>query len=154
VSLGSLIPLLHSLGAAEPLPERLAVEALCQAMPSRCSPGATQTPADNLWTCNGHTLQPADSAPPEDPLASACWYVGFQTEWVASKRDAGLPLGEVLAASRRIFAPDLPWHDAIFGAMATLVYRAPQRPPAELRQAMEAECLVQPLLWTDHCSAW
>src|SRR5262249_9685251 len=89
VSLGSLIPLLHSLGAAEPLPERLAVEALCQAMPSRCSPGATQTPADNLWTCDGHTLQPADSAPPEDPLASACWYVGFQTEWVASKRDAG-----------------------------------------------------------------
>src|SRR5262249_14767244 len=99
-------------------------------MPSRCPHGVAQTTADDLWAYDWYTLQPAASAPPEDPLASACRYVGFQVEWVTSKRDAGLPLGKVLAASRRVFAPDLPWHDAIFGAMATLVYRVlPSAPP-------------------------
>jgi hypothetical protein len=144
------------------------VEAFCQAVPSRCPTGAAQTTADDLWILDGLTLSSAEdlwaledltlppgaTAPPEDPLASQCQYVGFQTEWLASKRDAGLPLGEVLAASRRVFAPDLPWHDAIFGAMATLVYRAPQRSPEELRQAMETTCLGHPLLWTDHCADW
>jgi len=126
------------------------VDALYQAMPLHCPQGAAQTPADDLWT----PLQPATSVPLEDPLASACRYVGFQAEWIASKRDAGIPLGKALAASRRVFVLDMPWYDAIAGAMATLVYRAPQRSPAELRQAMEAACLVQPLLWTDRCSAW
>jgi hypothetical protein len=64
-------------------------------------------------------------------------------QWVASKRDTGIPLSEALVASRRVFALDMPWHDAIFRAMATLVYRAP---PAELHQAMEAACLVHLLL--------
>ena len=153
-SLCGLVMLLHSLGAEEPSPERLAVDVLCQAMPSRCPQGAAQPPADDLWTFDWLTLQPAASAPPEDPLASACRYVGFQTEWIASKRDAGLSLGEALVASRRVFALDMPWHDAISGAMGTLVYRSPQRSPTELRQAMEAECRVHPLLWTDRCSDW
>ena len=153
-SLCGLVTLLHSLGAEELSPERLAVDVLCQAMPLRCPHGVAQTTADDLWAYDWYTLQPAAGAPPEDPLASACRYVGFQTEWAASKRDAGLSLGKALAASRRVFVLDMPWHDAIVGAMATLVYRAPQRSPAELRQAMEAACLVQPLLWTDRCSAW
>ena len=153
-SLCGLVTLLHNLGAEELSPERLAVDVLCQAMPLRCPHGVAQTTADDLGAYDWYTLQPAASAPPEDPLASACRYVGFQVESVTSKRDAGLPLGKVLAASRRVFAPDLPWHDAIFGAMATLVYRAPQRSPAELRQAMEAACLVQPLLWTEPSAEW
>ena len=123
-------------------------------MPSRCPTDAAETTADDLWTRDGLTLPSAASTPPEDPLASDCRYVGFQTEWVASKRDAGLPLGEALAVSRRVFTPDLPWHDAIVGAMATLVYRAPQHSPAALRQAMEAACLRHPLLWTERRSAW
>ena len=137
---------LHSPGAEEPSPERLVVDALCQALPSRCPQGAAQPTADALWPLEGPLLQPAASAPLEDPLASACRYVGFQTEWAASKRDAGLPLGAVLTASRRVFALDMPWHDALAGALGTLVYRAPQRSPAALRQAMEAACLAPPLL--------
>jgi hypothetical protein len=78
----------------------------------------------------------------------------LQTEWVASKRDVGLPLGEALRASQRVFALDMPWQDALAGALGTLVYRAPQRSPAELRQAMEAACLAQPLLWTERRSGW
>jgi len=162
------VTLLPSLGAEAPSSPRLAVDALCQALPSRCPPGDAQPPAEALWVLDGFTLPSAEalwaiedltlppgaSAPPAEPLASQCQYVGFQTEWLASKRDAGLPLDAVLAASRRVFAPDLPWHDAIFGAMATLVYRAPQRSPAELRQAMEAACLVQPLLWTEPSAEW
>ena len=154
VSLCSLVTLLHTLGAAEPSPERLAVDVLCQAMPPRCPHGVTQTTADDLWAYEWYTLQPAAGAPPEDPLASACRYVGFQTEWAASKRDTGLSLGKALAASRRVFVFDIPWHDAIVRAMATLVYRAPQRSPAELRQAMEAACLAYPLLWMDHPADW
>ena len=146
--------LLHSLGAEEPSPERLVVDALCQAIPSRCPNGAAQTTADALRTLEGPLLQPAASAPPEDPLASDCRYVGFQTEWVASKRDAGLPLGEALTASRRVFALDRPWQYAIYGALGTLVYRSPQRSPEALRQAMEAECLAHPLLWSERRSAW
>ena len=98
--------------------------------------------------------QPATSAPPEDPLASDCRYVGFQTEWIASKRDAGLPLGEALAASRRVFARAMPGQEALFGALGPLVYRAPQRSPAELRQVMEAKCLAHPLRWTERRSDW
>jgi hypothetical protein len=75
-------------------------------------------------------------------------------QWGASKRDAGLPLGEALVASQRIFASDLPWHAAIVGAMVRLVYHAPQRSPAELYQAMEAECLMHPLLWTERPVDW
>ena len=127
VSLCGLVTLLQSLGAEEPSPQRLAVDALCQAMPSRCPTGAAQPLADDLWTVDGHTLQHATSAPPEDPIASACRYVGFQTEWVVSKRDAGIPLGEALASYRRVFALDMPWQSAISGAMGTLVYRSPQR---------------------------
>ena len=168
VSLCGLVPMLHSLGAEEPSPERWTVDTLCQAMPSRCTPGDAQLPPDALWVLDGLpfppaedlwaledlTLPPGASAPPADPLASQCQYVGFQTEWLASKRDAGLPLGEVLAASRRVFMPDLPWHDAIIGAMAILVYHAPQRSPAELHQAMETACLVRPLLWTEPSADW
>ena len=154
MSLCGLVTLLPSVGAAELSPERLAVEVLCQAMPWRCPHGTAQTTTDTLWTCAWDTLQPADSAPPEDPLASLCRYVGFVTEWVAFKRDAGVPLGAVVAASRRVFVFAMPWHDAIVSAMATLVYRAPQRSPAELRQAMEAACLVQPRLWTEPSADW
>jgi hypothetical protein len=110
--------------------------------------------ADDLGTLAWDSLHPAVSTPPEDPLASTCRYGGFQTEWVASQRDAGLPLGKALAASRRVFAPDMPCHDAIVGAMATLVNRAPQRSPAELRQAMEAACLGQPRLWPERLADW
>jgi hypothetical protein len=78
-----------SLGAEEPSPEHLVVEALCQVIPSRCPQGTTQTTADDLRALDGPMLQLAASTPPEDPLASACRYVGFQTEWLASKRDAG-----------------------------------------------------------------
>src|SRR5262249_5089924 len=144
------------------------LDMLCQAMPSRCTTGDTQPPADALWVLDGLTLPSAEalwaledltlppgaSAPPAEPLASQCQYVGFQTEWLAAKRDAGLPFGAVLAASRRVFAPGLPWHDAIFGAMATLVYRVPQHAPEELHRAMEAACRVHPRLWTDHCADW
>ena len=154
LSLCTLVTLPHSLRAEEQVPERLVVEALCQAIPSRCPKGAAQTTADDLWTLDGLMLQPAASAPPEDPLASDCRYVGFQTEWVASKRDAGLPLGAALAAARRVFALDMPWPYAIAGAMGTLVYRAPQRSPAELRQAMEAACLAHPLLWVERRADW
>src|SRR5262249_55872638 len=96
-SLCGLVTLLHNLGAEELSPERLAVDVLCQAMPSRCPQGAAQATADDLWLCDWYTLQPAASAPPEDPLASLCRYVGFVTEWAASKRDAGVTLGTVLA---------------------------------------------------------
>jgi len=130
------------------------VDVLCQALPWRCPHGVAWTTADDLWTCQWYTLQPAASAPSEDPLASICRYVGFQTEWAASKRDAGLPLGADFAASRRVFVLDMPWQHAVTAAMATLVYRAPQRSPAELRQAMEAACLVRPLLWTEPSTAW
>ena len=130
------------------------MDALCQALPAHCPQGAAQPTADALPALEGPLLQPAASAPPEDPLASACRYVGFQMEWVASKRDAGLPLGAVLTASRRVFALDRPWHDALAGALGPLVYRAPQRAPAELRQAMEAACLAHPLLWAERRSAW
>jgi hypothetical protein len=111
------------------------VEALCQALPSRCPNGAAQTTAADLWTRDGPLLQPAASAPPEDPLASDCRYVGLQTEWVAPKRDVGLPLGEALRASRRVFALDMPWQAALAGALGTLVYRAPPRSPALPRGA-------------------
>jgi hypothetical protein len=144
LSLCTLVPLLQSLGAEETSPEHLVVAALCQAIPARCPTGAGQTTADDLWTLAGLLLQPAARALPEDPLASDCQYLGFQTEWVASKRDAGLPLGEVWRASQRVFARDLPWQDALAGALGTLVYRAPQRSPAARRQAMEAACLAQP----------
>ena len=154
LSLCHLGTLPHRLGAEEPSPERLVVEAFCQAIPSRCPHGAVQTTAADLWPLEEPLLQPAASAPPEDALASACRYVGFQTEWVASRRDAGLPLGEVLPASRRVFGRDRPWHDALLGALGTLVYRAPQRSPAALRQAMEAACLAQPLLWAEHRADW
>ena len=143
-----------SLGAEEPAAERLLMEALCQAIPSRCPHSAAQTTADDLLTLDGPLLQLAVSAPPEDPLASDCRHVGFQTEWVASKRDAGLPLGETLRAARRVFALDLPWQYALYDALEILVYRAPQRSAEDLRQAMEAECLAHPLLWTEHRSAW
>jgi hypothetical protein len=151
LSLCHLVTLPHHLGAEDTSPERLVVAALCQALPARCPTGGGPTTAADLWPLAGLLLQPAASAPPEDPLASDCQYLGFQTEWVASKRDAGLPLGAVLTASRRVFARDLPWHDALAGALGTLVYRAPQRSPEALRQAMEAACLAQPLLWG---SAW
>jgi hypothetical protein len=143
-----------SLGAEEPSPERLVVDAFCQAIPSRCPHGAVQTTAADLWLLDDPLLQPAASAPPEDALASACRYVGFQTEWVASRRDAGLPLGDALPASQRVFGRDRPWQDALFGALGTLVYRAPQRSPAALRQAMEADCLAHPLLWAEHRADW
>jgi hypothetical protein len=147
LSLCPLVTLPQSLGAEAPAPERLVVEALCQALPARCPTGAGQTTADDLWTLDldAPLLQPAASTPPEDPLASDCQYVGFQTEWVASKRDAGLSLREVWLASQRVFARDLPWQDALAGALGTLVYRDPQRSPEELRQAMEAACLAHPL---------
>jgi hypothetical protein len=134
----SLVALPPRLGAEDISPERLIMEALCQAIPSRCPTTAELPPLAALL------LQLAVSAPPEDPLVSDCQYLGVQTEWVAAKRDAGLSLGEVWHASQRVFAPDLPWHDALAGALGTLVYRAPQRSPAELRQAMEAACLGQP----------
>ena len=71
------------------------------------------------------------------------------------QRDAGIPLGEAWASSRRVFALDMPWLNTISGAMRTLVYRFPQRSPEELRRAMtEAECHVHPLLWTDCHAAW
>jgi hypothetical protein len=154
LSLCHLVTLPHRLGAEETSPERLVVAALCQALPSRCPLGAGQTTADDLWTLAGLMLPPAASAPPEDPLTSDCQYLGFQTEWVASKRDAGLPLGEAWLASQRVFARDLPWQDALAGALGTLVYRAPQRSPTELRQAMEAACLAQPLRWAERRFAW
>jgi hypothetical protein len=144
----------HSLGAEEPSPERLVVDGLCQALPSRCLHGASLSTADDLWIHVEPLLEPAASAPPADPLASDCQYIGFQTEWVASKRDAGLPLDEAWLASQRVFASDLPWQDALAGALGTLVYRAPQRAPAELRQAMEAACLAQPLRWAERRFAW
>ena len=143
-----------SLGAEEPSPERLGVEALCQAIPSRCPQGAAQTTAADLWTLDGPMLRLAVSAPPEDSLASDCRYVEFQTEWIASKRDVGLPLGAALSAARRVFALDRPWPYALYGALGTLVYYSPQRSPAELRQDMEAACLAHPLLWAEHHSAW
>ena len=61
------------------------MDALCQALPAHCPQGAAP-PADALQPLEGPLLVPAASAPPEDPLASACRYVGFQMEWVASKR--------------------------------------------------------------------
>src|SRR5262245_39147912 len=80
------------LGAEELAPDGLVVDALCQALPSRCPPGAAQPPVDDLQTRAGPLLEPTASVPLEDPLASDCWYIGLQTEWVAFKRDAGLPL--------------------------------------------------------------
>jgi len=66
------------------------------------------------------------------------------------QRDAGIPLGEALASSRRVFALNMPWQNTISGDIGTMVYRSPQRSPGELRRAMmEAECHVHPLLWTD-----
>jgi hypothetical protein len=149
--LGTLPP---SLGAEAPAPACVVVEALCQALPAPCPHGAAQSTAADLGPLTGLRLQPGGSAPPEDPLASACRYVGFQTEWIASKRDAGLPLGEVVLTAQRVFAGDRPWQDALYGALGTLVYRAPQRSPAALRQAMEAACLAHPLLWTEGRVAW
>jgi hypothetical protein len=154
LSLCTLVTLPQSLGAEETSPERLVVAALCQALPARCPTGAGQISAADLRTLAELLLQPAAPAPPEDPLASDCQYLGFQTEWVASKRDAGLPLGEVWRASQRVFARDLPWQDALAGALGTLVYRAPQHSPEALRQAIEAACLAQPLFWAERRSAW
>jgi hypothetical protein len=154
LSLCHLVALPHRLGAEETSPERLVVAALCQALPSRCPTGAVPTPAADWRLLDEPLLPPAASAPPEDPLASDCQYLGFQTEWVASKRDAGLPLGEVWRASQRVFARDLPWQDALAGALGTLVYHAPQRSPEELRQAIEAACLAQPRHWAERRSAW
>ena len=130
------------------------MDAFCQALPSRCPPGAAQSPVDDLQTRTGPLLEPTASVPLEDPLASDCWYIGLQTEWVAFKRDAGLPLSEVLRAARRVFALDLQWQAALAGALGTLIYRAPQRSPAELRQRMEAACLAPPLFWTDARADW
>jgi hypothetical protein len=127
---------------------------LCQALPSPCLHGATLTTAADLWRRVEPLLEPAASAPPEDPLASDCRYVRFQVEWVASKRDAGLPLGEVLPAAWRVFLLDRPWPYALYGALGTLVYRAPQRSPAALRQAIEAACLAPLLLGAEHRAAW
>jgi hypothetical protein len=82
---------------------------------------------------------------------------GFSREalpQVAAERDAGLPLGEVWLASQRVFARDLPWHDALAGALGTLVYRASRRSPAARRQALEAACLAQPRRWAERRSAW
>src|SRR5215471_2138006 len=71
------------------------------------------------------------------------------------QRDAGIPLGEALASSRRVFALDMPWQNTISGDIGTMVYRSPQRSPGELRRAMmKAECHVHPLLWTDGHAAW
>ena len=154
LSLYHLATLPHRLGAEEPPPERLVVDALCQALPSRCPPGAAQPPADDLQTHAAPLLEPAARVPLEDPLASACRYVGFQTEWVASKRDAGLSLSEVWRAARRVFARDLQWQSALAGGLGTLIYRAPQRSPAALRQTMEAACLASPLFWTDDRADW
>jgi hypothetical protein len=120
--LGTLPP---SLGAAEPSPEYLVVAAFCQAIPYNCPQGAAQTTVDDLRTLDGPMLRLAASVPPEDPLASDCRYVGFQMEWIASKRDVGLPLGEALLVARRVFALDRPWPYALYGVMGTLVYRAP-----------------------------
>ena len=105
IGLLSLVALPYHLGAEEPSPERLIVEALCQALPARCPTGAAQTTAADLWPLDGLLLQSTASAPPEDPLANDCQSLGLQTEWVASKRDAGLSLGAVLTASRRVLAP-------------------------------------------------
>jgi hypothetical protein len=154
LSLYSLVSLSHSLGAEETSLERLEEEAFCLVRPSRCPPGAAPTTADDLRTRDEQTLQPAASAPPEDPLASDCRFLALQTEWVASKRDAGIPLVEALTSFRRVFARDMPGQDAISGALGTMVYRDPQRSPAELRQAMEAECLAHPLRWTDRRLDW
>ena len=143
MSLCGLVTLPHSLRAEEKTPACLAVEACCPT-------GAAPATVDDLWPCEGLTLQPAVSAPLEDPIASACLYVGFQAEWVASKRDAGFPFGAALAAYRRVFAVDLPWQSAIPVALGTLVYHAPQCSPAELRQVMEAACLMHPLRWAGH----
>ena len=54
---------LHSPGAEAPSLERLVVDALCQALPSRCPQGAAQTTADALWTLEG----PCCSPPPVRP---------------------------------------------------------------------------------------
>jgi len=71
------------------------------------------------------------------------------------QRDAGIPLGEASASSRRVFALDMPWQNIISGAMGTLVYRSPQHSPEELcRAMMAAECHVHRLLWTDCHTAW
>jgi hypothetical protein len=154
LSLCHLVALPHHLGAEATSPERLVVAALCQALPARCPTDAGQSTVDDLWPLAELLRQPATSTPPEDSLASDCQYLGFQTEWVASKRDAGLPLSEVWRASQRVFARDLPWQDALAGALGTLVYHAPQRSPEELRQVMEAACLAQPLRWAERRSAW
>ena len=144
----------NSLGAEERSPEHLVVDGLCQALPSPCLHGAPLLTAADLWIHVAPLLEPATSAPPEDPLASDCRYIGFQVEWVASKRDAGLPLGEVVRAAWRVFMLDRPWPYALYGALGTLVYHAPQRSPAELGQAIEAACLAQPLLGTERRAAW
>ena len=141
VSLCGLVTLPQSLRADDQAPACLAVAA--------CWPTG-----DDLWPGEGLPLRPAVSVPLEDPIASACRYVGFQAEWVASKRDAGLPLGEVVRTAQRVFAGDTPWLYALAGALGTLVYHEPQRSPAALRQALEAACLAPPLLWTAGCAAW
>ena len=43
---------------------------------------------------------------------------------------------------------------AVAAALGPLVYRHPQRSPAELRQALEAACLASPGLWTDPDAVW
>ena len=129
-----------SLGAEAPAPERLVVDGLCQALPSHCLHGVLLPTADDLWIRAGPLLEPAASAPPEDPRGSTCRYLGFQAEWLASKRDAGLALETVLRAAQRIFARDHPWYAAVAAALGPLVYHHPQRSPAAWRQAMEAAC--------------
>jgi len=144
LSLWSVVALLYSLGVEERSPVRLAVAALGQTSPSCCLTDAAQATADDLRIRPGPPLEPAVSAPPEDAYVSTCRYVGFQTEWVASKRDAGLPLDAVVAAAQRVFAHDRPGYDAVVETIGALVYHARQRTPAALRDDVEAACLARP----------
>jgi hypothetical protein len=134
VSLCGLVAVLPSLRAEPPVLTFLTV-------------GTDQHTPEDWPTRERPLLQPATSAPPEDPHVSACRSVGFQTEWVASKRDMGIPLEAVLAAAQRVFAHNQPEHDedaARMETIATLVYLDPQWTPAELRDAVEAACLAWP----------
>ena len=72
--LGPLVTRPHSLGAEEPALERLVVDGLCQALSSPCHYGAPLITTADLWLRVEPLLEPAANAPPEDPLASDCWY--------------------------------------------------------------------------------
>ena len=113
-----------------------------------------QVTGADLWSIDALPLESEASVPPEDPRASTCRYRGFQAEWLASKRDAGLALETVARAVQRLFARDHPWDAAVAAALGPLVYRHPQRSPAELRQVLEAACLASPGLWTDPDAVW